>query len=123
MCGESALSSEDACKHCTKQHDFSAHCPGAHGPFAHDDLFSELRVHADELCATADQLKSLCEFQGDDTFYCLTPQRWLEILTFAQSVSRGSASHIICTGPVLELAPSKQWLCSWSLDTHHHGLL
>ena len=55
-------------------------------------LFSGLRVDTDVLCAAADQLKSLCEFQGDDTFYCLTPQRWLEILTFAQSVSRGSAT-------------------------------
>ena len=92
-------------------------------------LFSGLRVDTVELCAAADQLKSLCEFQGDDTFYCLTPQRWLEILTFAQSVSRGSA---ICTCVTLfrfmflsapPIASSKQWPCSWSLGTSSYSLL
>ena len=94
-------------------------------------LFSGLRVDTDVLCAAADQLKSLCEFQGDDTFYCLTPQRWLEILTFAQSVSRGSASHhlhpvqihVLVSLVSPPIASSKQWPCSWSLDTRPYSLL
>ena len=61
-CGEAVFASEDTCKHCLKQH-------------------PELLTSA---CAAQNSgFGDICKQQGDDTFYCMAPARWSEVLNFA----------------------------------------
>ena len=59
-CGRDVFDSEDTCKSCLKKHDdfLTARC-------AQNPGFSEI-----------------CKLAGDDAFYCLTPARWHEVLSF-----------------------------------------
>ena len=59
-CGRDVFDSEDTCKSCLRKHN--------------DFLTAR--------CARNPGFADICKLAGDDAFYCLTPSRWHEVLSF-----------------------------------------